>query len=425
MEEIINCSLTELNSKKKIFKIFGIPAFAQQAEYDFSVNYELKYLKKGSGARKSKRIGERIDDYLSIEKKESPTLDAIPKGENKKDYRTITHFKKGSEWLKRAQKKFHKIISNGIKDVPYLKSTLKDTSYAKNGIAHSGSPKDMFFLDLKSFFEQVDSNRINKRLKKLLKLDSDVSLFYSKMLTSQKDESKSSYVLGQGLPSSPILSFLCYKSLFDYIYDISNKAGITFTIYVDDITFSSDKEIPQSFINTIMGLLKSKTYGNELIISKKKIRKPSKTARKRITGVYLDRNGKPGISKKKHEELFSLYEAIITIIHKKDLSFEDYFKLFNLVLKFNGNFIYLCEVQYNGDLKTDGNIYTHQKYALLYRTMMDYFKIGIEKDNKKMPYAIDNIGEDDKTALKEKYQQLLDDKNKLMNQFPLVKSKNS
>ena len=57
--------------------------------------------------------------------------------------------------------------------------------------------------------------------------------------------------------------------------------------------------------------------------------------------------------------------------------------------------------------------------------MMDYFKIGIEKDNKKMPYAIDNIGEDDKTALKEKYQQLLDDKNKLMNQFPLVKSKNS
>lgn len=425
MREKINCSITNLNSKKKIYKVFGIPEFAQKSDYSFASNYELKHLKKSSKKNKSNKLSDRIENYLTISKKGAKVVDTIPEGDDPKDYRTITKFVKEAGWLKRAQRKFHKIISKGLIEIPYLQSTLKDTSYAKNALKHSGSSRYFYVLDLKSFFEQVTLERIEKKLKTILDIDWDVASFYAKMLTSPKDSSMKTFVLGQGLPSSPIISFLCYESLFEHIYNLSVANGITFTIYVDDITFSSTKEIPQEFINTIMGLLKSKRYGNNLVLSKNKIHRPGIKAAKRITGVYLDKDGRPSISRRKHEELFALYEAIISFFHKENIDIDDFYKLFNLVLKFNGNFIHLCEVQYNGNLKTDGSNYAHQKYATLYSKMFAYFKIGIEKINRDQPYSQDNVRDTDKAIIKDGYKKYLEDRKQLANLFPKINNSKS
>ena len=42
----LNCPLTKLNRKKTIYSILKIPEFAQHKDYNFSENYEFKFLSK-------------------------------------------------------------------------------------------------------------------------------------------------------------------------------------------------------------------------------------------------------------------------------------------------------------------------------------------------------------------------------------------
>ena len=416
MSDRINCSLTKLNSKKKIWSIFKIPEFARKDDYDFSCNYKLGYLPKG-GSKTKKSKKERVSNYLTTEKEKGTILDVRPEGKS----RLITRFVEGSDWLKKAQRKFHRIIAKELTDIPYLQSTIKNTSYATNGNMHAGAPRYFYTIDLKDFFGQIGINRVKYSLQKLLDIDSDVAVFYSKMLTSPNDDNPPNFVLGQGLPSSPLLSFLCNKSLFDYIYKISCENNIVFTDYVDDITFSSEKEIPQAFINKIMGIIK----GNKLIVNRGKIHRPGKETTKRITGVCIIGGGKPSIARKKHEELFCLFEAIIEILHKPEITIDNYFDLMNIFLKFSGNYIHLCSVQYDSNLSADFKPYTHAKYSDLYYNLLPYFRIGIKKKNSLKPYSMENIQKEDYQVILNQFEDLKAVLNKLRGLFPLIKRKNS
>lgn len=417
MSETINCSLTKLNSKKKIWSIFKIPLCAREDDYVFSVNYKLGYLPKGQVSKHKPSKKERVESYLTIEKTKGTILDKKPEGKS----RIITRFVDGSDWLKNAQRKFHKAIIKGLKDIPYLQSTLKNTSYATNGNKHSGKPRFFYTIDLKNFFGQIEIDRVKRSLQDALAIDGDVATFYSKMLTSPNDDDPPKLVLGQGLPSSPIVSYICNMSLFDYIYKIATENNITFTIYVDDITFSSEEEIPQSFINKIMGIIK----GNKLVVNKAKIHRPKKETIKKVTGVCIIYGGKPSISRKKHEELFSLYEVIVSIINQPEMTIDDFFKMYNYFLKFSGNFIHLCSVQYHSDLSPEGKQFTHAKYAELYRKILPFFGIGTKKNDKLKAYSVDNISKDDYEIFEKQFKAFISKKEKLVNSFKPVRKKNS
>ncbi|ORU21299.1 hypothetical protein ACC93_10175, partial [Francisella tularensis subsp. holarctica] len=47
--------------------------------------------------------------------------------------------------------------------------------------------------------------------------------------------------LVQGSCVSQILSFYCNKEMFDEVYKYSKERNITFTLYVDDLSFSSSQ----------------------------------------------------------------------------------------------------------------------------------------------------------------------------------------
>lgn len=242
------------------------------------------------------------------------------------------------------------------------------------------------------------------------------------MLTSPRDNESSNLVLGQGLPSSPMLAFLCNKSLFDYIDNYSTKNNIIFSVYVDDITFSSDNEIPQSFIDTIMGLLKR----NNLKTNKKKIHRPKKERTKIITGVHILKTGETSVAKRKHEELFCLYESIVSKLNDDKLSFDKYFQMFNEFIKFSGNLIHLCAVQYHGDLNVSGGNFVHKKYSELYHKLLPCFKIGIKKKDKMIEYSVDNVKtKEDLEVLNDSYSRLLAKQKDLSNCFKPINKKSS
>lgn len=414
----IECCLKSLNNKKKLYNIFGVKKEARNLDYDFSVNYDYKYFYKC----KEKIIGKRnlINEFLSTEKNVVQLLDAIPEDADKKKYRPIINHKKDADWLKKAQRKFHKIIAKGLGKIEYLHSTTKKTSYATNGRAHLGNNnRYLFCLDISSFFTGIDSNRVFKTVKNYLKLDSDVAYYYSKLLTAPLEKNSSELFLAQGLPSSPILAFLCYKTLFDYINEFSAINSITFTLYVDDMTFSSEQEIPQEFINKIIGLLKSNRYDNKLKINNKKTHYNKPSTRKIITGVYIN-NGVASISGKKHFELFVLYNKLINMIHEELDTIEKYFDFYNLFLKFSGNLIHLFQVEYGSFEITISNR-AHSKMLLFYRELSKYVKPGINKIDSRKKYSEENVDKESLAGIDSQWKNLLKHQNRIKVEFHKLK----
>ncbi len=86
-----------------------------------------------------------------------------------------------------------------------------------------------------------------------------------------------------GSPLSQLLIFWCYKNTFDYIDRLAKTKGIVFTLYVDDMTFSSPIPIPQHFINSVENRLKK--VG--LCLNKDKTKRYSPKDFKIITGCAI------------------------------------------------------------------------------------------------------------------------------------------
>ncbi len=415
----IECSLKSLNKKKTIFNIFAIKEEARSMSYDFSVNYDYKYFYKGKIRITGK--DNLINEFLKVEKDQIKLIDEIPDDADKKMYRPIINHKKNAEWLKRAQRKFHKIIVKGLGDIEYLHSTKRHTSYATNGRVHAdGSERYMLSLDISSFFTGITSERVFKTLKDYLLVDNDVAYYYSKMLTAPLAKGSKESFLAQGLPSSPILAYLCYKSLFDYINDLSAKNNIVFTLYVDDMTFSSKTPISQDFINRIMGLLKSKRYNNNLAINKRKSHNFKKETKKKVTGVYIDQ-GIASISSKKHFELFVLYNRLINIIHDELNDIDNYFDFYNVFLKFSGNLIHLFQVEHNRLFEPSTGNYAHDKMVRFYKLLSKYVKPGLIKRNKDKKYSKENVTEEGLKIVQTSFLELKNDLSKIQRDFPKLR----
>lgn len=407
MEILENCKLYKLNKIKAIYKILCIPIEAQQKNYDFDSLYTFKYLKKSKKDKKDKKEDtpkiskdERLRKYIDVKKRVVLLLEDRPIDFNSSEYRVIVNIKQ--EWLKKSQKKFHKLIAKELNNIPFLHSTIKHKSFSTNAYEHIGE-KYVLTIDLKNFFTCITRDRLAKSLKFLLKIDSDIAAYYSKLLTSPSDKppyNNEQYNLGQGLPSSPILAFVCNFSLFNYINDLAKSYNILMTVYVDDITFSSDEPISQHFINKLFGLFKQ----NGMKINETKFHLNKKNSLKKITGVNII-DGKPKIPSRKHEEIMYQYNTLQNIVEIK--SFDEYLYFYNLYLKFTGNYQFLINVECKN---AEGKKVIKPQYYK-YRDFIikndKFFPRGKNKKNKNLEYTANNLPEKDKITLEKSYNELL------------------
>lgn len=69
---------------------------------------------------------------------------------------------------------------------------------------------------------------------------------------------------------------------------LSDKNDVTMTVYVDDVTFSSNHKISAEFRKSVLSLIKKYNYQ----VSKKKVRGYSRTYLKLVTGVIINGEGK-------------------------------------------------------------------------------------------------------------------------------------
>ncbi|WP_277960740.1 reverse transcriptase family protein [Pseudomonas sp. RIT-To-2] len=156
----------------------------------------------------------------------------------------------------------------------YMQFALKGTSYKVNAESHLGK-NSIATLDIRNFFGSTSKSKVFNFFKEALKAPGDVANLYADLITFDN-------CLPTGSPLSPLISFYANRNLFDVINKIAEAHNLTFTCYVDDLTFSGDK-ISDGFMWQIEQTIAA--YGHVVASNKTKVFENGKAAH--ITGVVI------------------------------------------------------------------------------------------------------------------------------------------
>ena len=224
-----------------------------------------------------------------------------------------------------------KVIQGRVKKLLYsievpenIFSGIKGKSYAQNAYYHKGN-KYVYKIDLNAFFPSITRETVYSFFKNELQTSSDIAQFLTNISTVHIDyanvkdmEKINSFLSSKGIktrnhlisgsPTSQILSYMVNHKMFDEMQHLCDKNGITMTIYVDDVTFSSDNIISNQIKTKIKLIVKK--YGYQL--SDHKEVSYSKFYPKLITGAIVNKEGNVSVrnsmSKNIIEELAKLKE---------------------------------------------------------------------------------------------------------------------
>lgn len=212
-------------------------------------------------------------------------------------------------------------------------SGVKGKSYADNARFHVGNNRrNLYKIDLTAFFPSITRDTVYLFFAKDLLCSPDVAQLLTDLTTIDlgkssaknvdeiyeflKEKNVSSYnQLISGAPTSQILSYLVNHKMFDEMQKLADDNGITMTVYVDDVTFSSENRISKDFRDKIITIIRKYNYQ----ISRKKVKRYTKLYPKLVTGVIIDAMGKPVLKNSMRQKIILTYNDLKTNPENMDL----------------------------------------------------------------------------------------------------------
>jgi hypothetical protein len=145
-----------------------------------------------------------------------------------------------------------------------------------NAMRHIGC-RWLLNIDMKDFFHQVKTERVKQIVSSApFALQSDAAQLFAR-LTTRKGR------LPMGANTSPALSNFAAVGLDNTLQHLALRHGLTYTRYVDDLTFSSSVEIT----NTTICEIKSAIYAHGFMVNQQKILLKGPAETKVVTGLQL------------------------------------------------------------------------------------------------------------------------------------------
>ena len=189
------------------------------------------------------------------------------------------------EKLKQIQKKIKKLLQR-LETPNWLTSGKKGNSFVTNAKQHLGS---RYFLtaDIESFYGNSTREFVFKFFKLEMKMSEDVAWLITDLVTYKN-------FIPTGSPSSQIVAYLSYSCTFSRIKEITDAHNCTLSLYVDDLTVSSEEPIPKKIPYLINNELKKVFHR----IKNKKTRFLSPSQHKIITGCCISPSGELRIPNK-------------------------------------------------------------------------------------------------------------------------------
>ncbi len=145
---------------------------------------------------------------------------------------------------------------------------VKGRSNITNAKPHQGN-KFRFTTDLQEFYPNISSKRVYDTFLKL-----NFSPHFSHWLTKLTTWK---YALPQGTPTSTHIANLVFLETDFLLLELCEKHGITYTRYVDDLTFSSQKNF-RPILNDILKIVTSNDF-------KLSYRKTKYSGNQTVTGI--------------------------------------------------------------------------------------------------------------------------------------------
>lgn len=149
---------------------------------------------------------------------------------NKKNSEEKRKITAPQETLKRIQRRVLYLLQR-IERPEWLISATKGKSYIDNGKYHQNSSY-VLAMDIKSFYDNCTRENVYRFFKDKMRTSSDVTEILTDIVTINNG-------IPTGCPTSQIIAYYAYEDMFLNIKNIADNYGCDFTVYVDDLTFSS------------------------------------------------------------------------------------------------------------------------------------------------------------------------------------------
>lgn len=203
-------------------------------------------------------------------------------------------------------------------------SGIKGRSYADNARFHVGNNRrNLYKIDLTAFFPSITRDTVYRFFAGDLLCSPDVAQLLTDLTTIDLETSNTKNIdeirlflkekgvstynhLISGAPTSQILSYLVNHQMFDEMQKIADDNNITMTVYVDDVTFSSENRISKDFRDKIIAIIRKYNYQ----ISKKKVKRYTKLYPKLVTGVIIDATGKIVLKNSMRQKIIIAYNEL-------------------------------------------------------------------------------------------------------------------
>lgn len=158
----------------------------------------------------------------------------------------------------------HKRVSDllcRIEPPEFLFSAYKGRSSIQNALCHQ-SHAHIIQMDIRRFFDSTKEYWLKHAFERDFGMSADCSWMIARILTANG-------VLPTGSPASTVLAYWCHADLFSNIAQYCKQKGITFSLFVDDMTFSSSEPMDS---NGLIQFVKYQLGRHGLAIKGKKTR---------------------------------------------------------------------------------------------------------------------------------------------------------
>lgn len=194
----------------------------------------------------------------------------------------------------KAHRKIFSVLSR-IASPDYLHSGIKDRSFKTNAAAHQNC-KQLLKLDLKDFYPSTTLGDVTKLFVERFECPNDVAEFLARICCFKNQ-------VPVGSPASQAIAFFSHKTLFEDLNKIALSEEITFTCYVDDLTFSGT-HIPSGFAHKLHRRIEK----TGLVWHKQKLFTENQA--KEVTGVIITAKNELKIPNEKNLTISSLLREL-------------------------------------------------------------------------------------------------------------------
>ncbi len=207
--------------------------------------------------------------------------------------------------IKEIQTRILQLIQK-VERPEWLVSGEKGKCYIDNGKKHIHS-NYFLTMDIKKFYDNCEREYVFRFFKDKMLMAGDLAGLCTDIVTYNGG-------IPTGCPTSQLLAFYAYENMFNEIYEIAQKYGCKFSLYVDDMTFSSEITFDKNrMVNEIDRKLRQ--YGHKP--KYKKIKYYSHGEFVPITGTVVTRNHELKVPNRLQKRVYNDFQEVKNYKGKK------------------------------------------------------------------------------------------------------------